>query len=52
MRCKVLRFTQDSAESDQVLKQKSARLSAHDVKRHAALVEPSELNRSEAKFIC
>jgi hypothetical protein len=42
---------QDSAEFHQVLQQKSARLSAHNVKRYAALVEPSELNWGEPKLI-
>jgi len=38
------------AELRQILKQKPARLPAHDMKGYAALIEPSELNWGEAKL--
>jgi hypothetical protein len=41
-----------SAELNQILKQKSARLPTPNMKRYAALIEPSEFNWSEAKLSC
>jgi hypothetical protein len=47
-----LRLTLQSAELDQILKQKAAGSPAHSVKGYAALIEPSELNWGEAKLSC
>jgi hypothetical protein len=41
-----------SAELNQILKQKTARLSTQNMKRYAALNEPSEFSWSEAKLSC
>jgi hypothetical protein len=41
-----------SAYLHRILKQKAARLSTHNMKERAALIEPSELDLSEAKLCC
>lgn len=41
-----------SAEPKQILKQKPARLPAHNLKGYGALIEPSEFDWSEAKLSC
>jgi hypothetical protein len=43
---------QQSAELLQILKQKPVRPAAYNMKRRAALIEPSELDWSEAKLSC
>jgi len=41
-----------SAELDQILRQKPARLPADNMKGYAAFIEPSEFDWSEAKLSC
>ena len=47
-----VRLAIQSAEFDQILKHEPSRLSGHNTKGYAALIEPSEFDWSEAKLSC